>query len=57
MRIRTVSFVIGADSRARDDVRDVRDNFVRIGKSPAVLIVAFLGSFVAVGFSWEERSC
>jgi hypothetical protein len=29
------------------------DNFWRIGKSLAVLVVALLGGFVAVGFSWE----
>ena len=30
-----------------------RDNIVRIGKSLAVLLVALLGGFVAVGFSFE----
>ena len=31
-----------------------QQNFIRIGKSLAVLVVAVLGGFVAVGFSLEE---
>jgi hypothetical protein len=33
----------------------IRDNFVQIGKSLAVLVVALLGGLVATAFSLEER--
>jgi hypothetical protein len=41
------------DFASRDSFR-TQDNFIRIGKSLAVLVVALLGGFVAVGFSLSE---